>query len=1027
MSFTDIFIRRPVFATVLSLIIFLVGLRCYYDLQVRLYPKIQASVINISIHYAGADAALMESFVTTPVENAICGIDGIDYITSSSRASTSEITIHFQLGYDINAAVSDVNSEVNSVRYLLPKEIDSPIISKTDPNASPSMYLSFFSDTIPVEAITDYLSRIIQPQIQTLPGVGTAQVWGPKYAMRIWLDQKLMAAHNITPSDINNALTIQSLQAPGGSLKTDLQALTVKTFSEASTAMQFNNLVLRQDNGQLVRIKDVGKAMLGSSYSDISVWVNGKAGAVLAVTPSSSANPLDITKEVKKILPSLFAALPRAINAEIMWDSSKFIAESIKEVQKTVIEATICVILVVFLFLGSWRTLLIPVVTIPLSLVGVCIFMYLLGYTLNTITLLAMVLAIGMVVDDAIVVTENIHRHIIEGKTKLAASLLGAREIQFAIIAMTLTLAAVYAPIGFLTGLIGSLFKEFAFTLAGAVTISGFIALTLSPMMCSKILQTNTAAPGFAEKTHAFFNKVMFFYRAALNSTLNNRKKILSILPFVLVATGFLYYFIPSELAPLEDQGYLVAPIMAPTSANIEYTQKYSKMIAPYFTKIPEATNYLIVNGTSNGVTSPNLGVSFLVFKPWSERKITVDQIISELFPKLWSIPGIIVFPINPSDLPGAEGGDPIKIELQTIGDYNKLNAIAQSIAAAAKKNPHLYNIRVEPRLDQPQLNININREKAGALGITARDIGYAINLALGQPIMGHFDMDGRSYDVIPQLFPEASKKPGDLGNIYLRTDSNALVPLKNIVTTSDTVAPKSYEHFQQLRAMEITAATTPGYTLGEAMNFFQTTIKSLAPSDLKVDYAGQSRLYFQTSGQMVITFLFAIIFIFLVLAAQFESFRDPLIVLFTIPLSIFGALLAMFFTKSTMNIYSEIGLVTLVGLISKHGILMVEFANQLQEAGKSIKEAIIEAATIRLRPILMTTAAMVLGALPLALAGGAGAISRQQIGWVIIGGMSVGTIFTLFIVPTIYVCIATRKEKHVETSQEDSLLLPPK
>jgi len=1021
MSFTDFFIRRPVFATVLSLILLLVGLRSYSLLQVRLYPKIDASVINIKTAYTGADAALMESFVTTPIENALGGIDGIDYITSNSKVGKSSITINFKLGYDINAAAADVNSKVSSIRSSLPKDIDDPVVSKFDPSASPTIYISFSSDTLSVENITDKLKRIIQPQIQTLTGVGTAEVWGVTYAMRIWLDHNLMAAHNITPADINNALRTQNLQAPGGTIKTSLQQLPVKTFGEITTAKQFNNLILRQDDGQLIRIKDVGRAELGSQYSNLSVWINGTKGAVIAVTPASTANPLDITKEVKKIFPSLIRSLPASINAKIMWDSSKFIYESIREVKKTIIEATLFVILVIFLFLGSWRTLLIPLVTIPLSLIGVCSFMYLLGYSLNTITLLSLVLAIGMVVDDAIVVTENIHRHIARGKTVLEASLLGAREIQFAIIAMTLTLAAVYAPIGFLTGLVGSLFKEFAFTLAGAVIISGFIALTLSPMMCSKIMLSNSHEKNrFERKIDSIFDKVMQFYSRWLDIVLNNRKKIISIVPIILIATAVLYYMIPSELAPKEDQGFIVTPIMAPTSANIEYTEKYSKMIEPYFSAIPEAQSYIIINGSSFGSQSPNTGLAVLILKPWSERTRSVDQIIAELSPKLWTIPGIIAFPINPSSLPGAGIGSPIKIELQKIGDYKQLSDIAQKIAVAARKNPDLKNIRVKPKLDQPQLGIHINREKAGDLGVTVSEIGSAINLVLGQPRVGQFNINGRSYDVIPQLFPKSSNQPDVMDNIYVRTAYGSMVSLKNFVTIDETVTPKSYKHFQQIRSMEITGNMVHGYTLGEALKFFDTTIQEIAPQDLKIDYAGQSRLYFQTGGQMMITFLFAILFIFLVLAAQFESFRDPFIVLFTIPLSIFGALLAMFLTNGTMNIYSEIGLVTLVGLISKHGILIVEFANQLQKTGKNIKEAIITAATVRLRPILMTTAAIVLGALPLALSSGAGAASRHQIGWVIIGGMMIGTTFTLFIVPTIYTYIATRKA--LNTSGNDEL-----
>ncbi len=1013
MSFTDIFIRKPVLATVLSLVILLVGLRSYSTLPVRLYPRIDSSVISINTTYAGADAALMEGFVTTPIENALGGIDGIDYITSSSTSGKSTITVYFKLGYNIDVAVSDVNSKVNSVRSQLPSEIDDPVVSKNDPNANPSIYLSFFSDSISTEAITDDLNRTVQPQLQTLSGVGSAQVLGSTYAMRIWLDHRAMAAHNITPTDINNALNTQNLQAPGGTLKTALQGLTVKTFSEAATAEQFNNIVVRQDDGQLVKIKDIGKAELGSESSDLSVWINGKPGVVVAITPSSIANPIDITKEVQKVFSKLISSLPQAVHAETMLDNSTFIFESIKEVKKTLLEATLCVILVVFLFLGSWRTLLIPVATIPLSLIGVCIFMYYLGYSLNTITFLSMVLAIGMVVDDAIVVTENIHRHISEGKNPKEAALLGAREIQFAIIAMTFTLAAVYAPIGFLTGLVGALFKEFAFTLAGAVIISGLIALTLSPMMCSKIMLADTVEKGFAKKTLVFFDKVVKGYEILLNKVLDNRKKTLTLVPIILMLTGFLYYFIPSELAPQEDPGYIIAPIMAPTSANIDYVQKYTKMVEPLFKNVPEKENYLLVNG----YPTTNLGFSFLTLKPWSERKRGVDQIIAELFPKLWSNPGVMVFPVNPSRLPGAGNGDPLQIEIQTLGDYNKLNEIAQKIAIAARQNPRLTNIRVEPKLDRPQLGIHINREKAGTLGISVKEIGGAINLALGQPTTGHFSIAGRSYKVIPQLFPEASNRPDTLDNIYLRTTNNALVSLKNLVTIDETVVPNSYNHFEQLRSMEITAGMAPGYTLGQALSFFDTTIKNIAPHNIKVDYAGQSRLFFQTGGQMAATFLFAIIFIFLVLAAQFESFRDPLIVLFTIPLSIFGALLTMLLTGSTMNIYSEIGLVTLVGLISKHGILMVEFANQLQETGKSIREAIIAAATIRLRPILMTTAAMVLGTVPLALATGAGAASRHQIGWVIIGGMLVGTIFTLFVVPATYSYIATPKSSETNVN----------
>jgi multidrug efflux pump len=1012
MAFTDIFIRRPVFATVLSLIILLIGIRSYFSLPVRLFPKISTSVVTITTNFAGADTELMEGFVTTPIENALGGTDGIDYITSSSTSGSSTITVFFQLGYDINAAIADINSKVNSVRHQLPQDIDDPVISKSDPNAEPTIYINFFgTKNIPVEQITDYLKRVVQPQLQTLPGVGNAQVWGSGYAMRIWLNPELMAAHNVTASDILTALTTQSLQAPSGQLKSAWEEYNVKTASEAKDADQFNSIIIKQSNNSFTRIRDVGKAELGSENSDISVFVNDKPGVVLPITPASNANPLDITKEVNALLPKILKNLPAGIAGTIMWDSSKFIAESINEVKKTILEATLYVILIVFLFIGVWRILIIPAVTIPLSLIGVCGIMYAMNYSLNTITFLGMVLAIGMVVDDAIVMVENIHRHIVAGKSSVDAAKIGAQEIQFAVIAMTFTLAAVYAPIGFLTGLVGSLFKEFAFSLAGAVIISGFIALTLSPMMCSKIMTRKSLEGNFAKKIEQFTEKLTNTYQKILIMVMQQRKLVVALIPVILTICYVLSLFIPSELAPLEDSGFIMVPVLAPTSANIDYTSKYTKLLEPIFSDFPEHQSHLIVNGGGFSAM-PNVAFAGIVLTPWSERKRSTDTIIASLFPKLWAIPGVLAFPINPPSLPGITGQTPIQLSLQSIGDYKSLNAVAQKMVAIAHSNPHLVNINVVPKLDKPQIDIDINRDKAGDLGISVQDIGNSINLALGQPTVSHFSILGRRYNVIPQVYPEFSNKPETLNNLYLNTATNTLVPLSNLITINETVQPQSIDHFQQLRSITIQANMLPGYTLGQALSYLQTVAKSVTSKDVQLDYGGMSRQYFQTSGQLLFTFIFAVIFIFLVLAAQFESFRDPLIVLFCIPLSTFGAFIAMLLTGCTLNIYSEIGLVTLVGLISKHGILLVEFANQLQEQGKDIKEAIITSASIRLRPILMTTAAMILGALPLAFASGAGAVSRQQIGWVIIGGMSIGTLFTIFIVPIIYTYLATKKTK---------------
>lgn len=1020
MNFTDIFIRRPVFATVLSLIILLIGARAYFSLSTRLYPKVDASVVMVTVTYAGADAELMEGFVATPIENAIAGVDGIDYMTSSSIPGQTTISIYFNLGYDINVAMTDVSSKVSSVRYQLPKDIDDPVVNKKDPNAIPTLYISYFSNVLSPEEITDYLERVVQPQLQTLPGIAQALIYGEReYAMRIWLDPKLMAAHDVATSDIKQALTLNNLQAPGGPLKSESQQMNVKTYTELASSAEFDDMVIKDVNGHLIRIKDVGRAELGAKNTDFSVLSDGIPAATLAIIPSPTANPLDVANEVKAIFPQLERSMPKGMESKLIWDNSIYIKQSIEEVKKTIIQASLCVIAVVFVFICSWRMLLIPLVTIPLSLIGVFGIMLALGYSLNTITFLSLVLAIGMVVDDAIVVSENVHRHISMGKKPFEAALFGAREIQFAVISMTFTLAAVYAPMGFLTGLIGSLFKEFAFTLASAVIISGFIALTLSPMMCSKFMTADVMEGKLAKASHHYFDKIMHAYRGALETVLQHRKIVVACMLAIFLSSGILYKLIPAELAPREDIGGVMVVVTAPTSAGLAYTEKYTKYLTPIFKGVAEASDYLVVNG-ANGV---NTAISFLVFKPWSERKRTADQIIKEIYPKLWAIPGITAFPVSPSMLPGTSGAMPISVVIESIGEYSELNEVMKKLLAAAHANPGLTNIDTDLKMDQAQIDVKIDRNKAGDMGIKISDIGDAVNIALGEPTINYFSILGRSYDVIPQLEAQYRKQPETLNLLYLHASNGDLVPLSNLVNMKETLQPQSLNHFQQLRSATLTASMRPGYTLGQALTYLQKQMAKIVPDTMQINYSAESRQFMQTSGAMESTLLFAIAFIFLVLAAQFESFRDPLVVLFSVPLSFFGALLALKLSGGTSNIYSQIGIVTLVGLISKHGILMVEFANQLQEQGKSIHEAIVESATIRLRPILMTTGAMVLGAIPLALATGAGAISRRDIGWVIVGGMTVGTIFTLFVVPTMYTLLATKKK--VEVAHEE-LSTPP-
>jgi hydrophobe/amphiphile efflux-1 (HAE1) family protein len=1013
MQLTDIFIRRPVFATVLSLIVLLVGLRAYMSLPTREFPLISANIIDVSTFYPGASPQIMEGFVSTPIENALSGIDGIDYVKSSSTTGSSNISIVFNLGYDINKAVTNVSNAVSSVRYVLPKQIQDPVVSQQDPNAQPIIYIPFLSPTLSPEEITDYIVRAVQPQVATLPGVAQASIFGERlYAMRIWLNPQLMTSHGITADDISTALMGNNIQTAAGYIDSKWEEFNVTARTDLRTPQQFNNLVIKNNNGNFVRLNAIGYAELGPESDRVSVNVNGQNSIVLAVVPQPTANPLDISKEVMGLLPQIKNSLPQGLNALMMWDSSRFIAQSIKEVYKTILEATVFVIIVIFLFLGSLRNSLIPIVTIPLSIIGVCSIMLAMGYSINVLTLLAWVLAIGLVVDDAIVVVENIHRHIENGLTPYDAAIKGAREIGFAIIAMTLTLAAVYAPIGFVSGLTGALFREFAFTLAGAVIISGFVALTLSPMMCSKFLK-HSEKKGFPEKIDIIFNRFMESYKNLLKETLSRKGLVLIIGGLIYFSCYFLYSSLPNELAPQEDQGAVLGIVTGPTNANLNYTLSQTQKIEDIYKKVPESMGYGIINGFA-GTPAVNGAFSFMVLKPWGERKRSAEEITASLFPQFWSIPGVKAFPFNDPALPGSSGFTPIQFVLKTTGTYEDLNnAIQKLIQITGKQNPKLLNLDSNLKMDTAQIDIEVDRDKAATLGIPMSQINSTLNLALAQPLLAQFNMNGRSYNIIPQIMPQFRTEPSQLGDLNLRTGNGQLIPISNIAKINQDVQTQSLNHFQQLRAATISASLAPGYTLGEALQFLENTAQKNLPNNIQYDFEGQSRQFVQASGAMEETFVFAILFIFLILAAQFESFRDPLIVMTSVPLSSAGALIALHLLPSgTLNIYTQIGLVTLVGLISKHGILIVEFANQLQEEGMDKLTAIIQAASIRLRPVVMTTFAMILGALPLALSHGAGSGARTQLGWVIIGGMSFGTLFTLFVIPTMYMFLAKSKSR---------------
>lgn len=1010
LSFTDLFIKKPVFATVLSLVILLFGIVSYFKLPLRQFPEIDATTVNITTTFPGASPELMESQVTTPLENAIAGVEGLDYIKSSSTQGSSNITANFKLGYNINAAVADVMSAVNSVRWQLPQAVNDPVISKQDPNSMPILFVAFTNPNMKPVEINDYLTRVVQPTLSTLPGVGEAKVFGElTYAMRLCLNPYEMTAKGITLDDVMHSMQQNNLQAPTGQIQNKWQQYNTTIASDLTTTDQFNNLVIKQQNGSLLRLSSIGHAELSTPEQTKMGIMDGKPTNVMGIIPRTDANPLDVAALVKKQLQEMQTQFPHGMEYHVVWDNSKFISASISEVEHTIFEAVICVILVIFLFLGSFRTVMIPLVTIPLSLIGVCGLMYLMNYSLNTITFLAFVLAIGMVVDDAIVVSENIHRHIESGKKRFDAALIGAWEIRFAIIAMTLTLAAVYLPIIFTEGLTGALFKEFAFTLAATVIISGFIALTLSPMMCSKVLPEQGKEGKLEHKISAVTNKLAGYYDRVLHRVLKIRPVVLGIVVVILASCYFMYVSTPEELAPAEDMGAILTIMTAPSAANLDYTKKYALEVNDIFKTVPSGVYRMMILGIPNGVNS---AIAFLTLKPWAERSQSVEQIIASLFPKLSKITGLQAFPVNPFKLPGSEGLQAISFVIKTTGSYNQLDDVVKKIQEAAEKNPALVNVNNDLKIDQPQYSITINRNLAGQLGVSMQSIGNTVNMALGQPQFNRFTMNGRSYYVIPQIEKQYRATPDDLYNLNVRTVTGQLVPLSSFVKISQAIVPQSLNHFQQMRAATISANAAPGHTMGQALAALEQLAKQYMTPNMQYDFSGQSRQFIEASGTMLMTFVFAILFIFLVLSAQFESFRDPLIVMFTVPLSTAGALLLLKLSGGTINIYTQIGLVTLVGLISKHGILMVEFANKLQEEGEGIKQAIINAARIRLRPILMTTAAMVLGALPLALASGAGAQSRHQIGVVIIGGMFFGTIFTLFVVPTMYTYLATKKSK---------------
>ncbi|CCD95637.1 putative multidrug efflux transporter (RND family) [Bradyrhizobium sp. ORS 375] len=1018
MRFTDIFIKRPVLSVVVSLLILLLGLRAAFVLPIRQYPKLSNTVVNVTTVYPGASADLIQGFITTPLEQAVASAEGVDYITSSSVQGTSTIQVFIKLNFDPSQALTEVLAKVNSVRYLIPKESNDPIVTKTTGQTTSVMYLGFSSEELSGSAISDYLTRVVQPVLSTVDGVAAANILGGQtFAMRIWLNPEKMAGRNVSPTDVAQAIAANNFQSAAGQAKGYFIVSNVTTNTGLTDVNQFKRMIVKAKDGGFVRMEDIATVELAAQSTDASVAFNGERAIFIGVDATPQGNPLNIVKGVRALFPDLERNLPPSMKMKVAYDSTKFIQSSIDEVEHTLGEAVLIVIVVIFLFLASLRSVIIPVVTIPLSLIGVCTMMLALGFSINLLTLLAMVLAIGLVVDDAIVVVENIHRHLEEGKAPVQAALQGAREIVGPVISMTITLAAVYAPIGFLGGLTGSLFREFAFTLAGSVIVSGVIALTLSPMMCSVLLRS--AEEGrFARLVNRVFGAMTRWYGRQLDRSLDYRPVTALFALTILGLVGFLYMHTAKELAPEEDQGIVFSITKAPKYANIDYINFYTDKVDKAFQKFPETDLRFILNG----IQGPQGGFAGMLLKPWDERTRSSIKLKPLVQAELSKIEGINAFAFNLPALPGGPGGLPVQMVISSTNGFQAVYEQMAKLKDAARKSGMFIVSDSDLEFNQPVVKVWINRSKASDLGINMQSIGNTLAVLLGGNYINRFNLEGRSYQVIPQVPRDKRLSPESLSGYYVATSAGQQVPLSTVVSIETATDPNSLTHFNQLNSATFSAVPMPGVTVGQAVDFLEKQAKNL-PSGFSHDYLADARQYVQEGNQLAITFGFALIIIFLVLAAQFESLRDPLVIMISVPMAIVGALIPLFFGLATMNIYTQVGLLTLVGLITKHGILMVEFANELQlNEGMDRRQAIETSARIRLRPILMTTAAMVTGLIPLLTASGAGAASRFSIGLVVVAGMSIGTLFTLFVLPAVYTVIATNHQAAAKSKRAQEI-----
>ena len=1019
MGLFEFFIRRPVFATVMSLIVVLIGIVSYSRLTVREYPNIDEPIVSVRTDYLGASAEIIETQVTQVLESSIAGIEGIETMTSSSKPEESRITVRFRLSTDPDVAASDVRDRVARVRSRLPVEVEEPVIAKVEADAQAIVYIAFTSDRHRPIEISDYADRYVRDRLQNIPGVAEVRIYGERrYAMRIWLDRARLAAYDLAVLDVENALRQQNVEVPSGRIESLDREFTVLSRTGLVTPEQFERIVIKDAEGFPVRLRDVATVEIGPQDERRITRFNGNHSVILGIVKQATANPLDVSRDMRELMPNLTRELPQGMKATIAYDKSIFIDRSIEAVYTTIAEAVALVVVFIFFFLRTVRATIIPLVTIPVSLIGAFALMDLMGFSINTLTLLAMVLAIGLVVDDAIVVVENIHRHIEGGMKPIRAAIKGIREISSAVVAMTLTLAAVYTPVAFAPGRTGNLFAEFALTLAGAVLVSGLVALTLSPMMCSRLLRDHEAHGRVYNFIERLIRGLNNGYNRLLATTLRMRPVVVIIALLAAGAGYFLFMGLKSELAPIEDRGVLFTAGHAPEGSTIDFTSRYVDVFETMLQEIPEVQHYFVIVG-SLAVTEL---ISFSQLIPWEQRERTQMQILRELQPKLSDVTGVRAFGNNPGSFGQSARNKPIEFVIQTSESYRKLDEYVELILAEAEKNPGLINVDSDLRLNKPQIDVKVDRERVADTGAGVLTVGRTLETLLGGRQVTRFNQNGEQYDVIVQVAPDDRRTPGDLNDIYVRGHGGTMVQLSNLVEVLESVAPKELNRFNQLRSATITGNIAPGYSLGEALDFLESAARRVLPPTVRYDFSGESREFKETSSSLLFVFALALGFIFLVLAAQFESFVDPLIILFTVPLTMTGALLALNLTGGTLNIYSQIGLVTLIGLISKHGILIVEFANALQAQGKPLRDAVVEAAGLRLRPILMTTSAMVAGALPLALAAGAGAQSRQEIGWVIVGGMTFGTLLTLFVVPTAYTLLA--RDRSTACAGEDLLVV---